>query len=61
MALTMYAYIKFRKLRYRFAVIFDYALNLTPRSENSLLNGGRGLFSAEFSWHVHGVQRLTVF
>jgi len=61
MALTMYAYIKFRKLRYRFAVTFNYALNLTPLSENLRLNGGRGSFSVEYPWHVHGVQRLTVF
>lgn len=65
MTLTIYAYIRFRKLRYRYefnmslTIIFKFTLNVLSASFR--LNGGRGLYWLAPLWHVLGAQRSTAF
>ena len=62
LALTIYSYIRFRKLRYRY-IHFCYSVwfRIDQRIGNILQNGGFGLSLRASSWLARGAQKSMAF
>ena len=62
MSLTIYSYVRFRKLRFQY-VFVDSLMNINFEqyvTDSFPLSGGAGFWPLALSWHVHGHLKLTV-